>query len=172
MFDALCIYSTRRQSPRSTCYTVCRTNGRSSDGALGKITCCSVRSTALFSRNFPLVEWCSNRWRCFLAQHSDGLARVPDDLLAQVAWQQRREAMHGSSRAAARAQQLEREIRRRSGVATALSAPLLTTLPATSRRWWQLWSRRCDTDIGDVDVIQDILRPCCSRPISLRRYHA
>lgn len=74
--------------------------------------------------------------------HAIGLAMMPDDLLAQVAWQQRREAMHGNRRAAGRAQQLEREIRRRSGVAITLNAPLSTTLPATSRPWWQLWSSR------------------------------
>ena len=74
-----------------------------------------------------------------MEQHSNGLAAMPDDLLAQAAWQQRREAMHGDRSAVGRAQQLEREIRRRSGPATTMDGPLLPIPRPPSRPWWQLW---------------------------------
>lgn len=74
-----------------------------------------------------------------MEQHSDGLAAMSDDLLAQVAWQQRREAMHGDRNAVERAQQLEREIQRRSRVANPTNGPLLPARIPTSRPWWQFW---------------------------------
>jgi hypothetical protein len=80
-----------------------------------------------------------------MEKHSKGLAAMPDDLLAQVAWQQRREAMHGDRSAGGRAQQLEREIRRRSGVATTLSGPLSPILRPPSHPWWQLWDNGSST---------------------------
>lgn len=65
---------------------------------------------------------------------------LTDDALAAVAWQQRREALHGNRSAFGRAHELERELRRRGGLSGTLSAPLTSSSPKSlPRPWWQFW---------------------------------
>lgn len=65
---------------------------------------------------------------------------MPDDVLAQAAWQQRREALHGNRHAFGRAHVLEQELRRRSGYGNPRGVRTAAlNLDSATRPWWQFW---------------------------------
>ena len=68
------------------------------------------------------------------------IEELPDDALAVQAAEWRRRALHGEDNANGRAHLLERELRRRSGALSTLSADLRA--PAERHApWWAFWRR-------------------------------
>jgi hypothetical protein len=70
------------------------------------------------------------------------VSNLSDSALALLAWEKRREALHGNRDAFGVAHELERELRRREGRLTG-PAPLINTMPpgpSTHRPWWRFWS--------------------------------
>jgi len=82
---------------------------------------------------------------CYLSEMTMELTDVSalsDSALAMLAWEKRREALHGNRDAFGVAHELERELRRREGRSTD-AAPLINTMPpgaSTRRRWWRFWN--------------------------------
>jgi hypothetical protein len=65
------------------------------------------------------------------------LEHLSNDELAALATQWRSRALHGDASANGRAHELERELRRRSGVHATVEAPLEPL--ARRARWWFFW---------------------------------
>jgi hypothetical protein len=66
------------------------------------------------------------------------LEHLSDDELAALATQWRTRALHGDASANGRAHELERELRRRTGVRTTVGAPLDPPI-VRHARWWVFW---------------------------------
>lgn len=76
-----------------------------------------------------------------MQQQSIDVSDLTDEALAEAAWLQRREALHGNCRAYGRAHELERELRRRASLFNTDSAPLTPTGGKAPSPWWRLWGR-------------------------------
>ena len=69
------------------------------------------------------------------------VSNLSDSALALLAWEKRREALHGNRDAFGVAHELERELRRREGRPSG-AAPLINMPPdaSTHRPWWRFWN--------------------------------
>lgn len=78
------------------------------------------------------------------AKSLDGreIQRLSDAELAELAWQQRRKALHGDRKAYGIAHELEKELRSREAAvehASVLRPKVEPEPPEQSRRWWQFY---------------------------------
>lgn len=64
---------------------------------------------------------------------------LSDSVLAKMAWERRREALHGDRQAFGAAHELERELRRRDAVYMSGFGSIGPEREPTQRRWWQFW---------------------------------
>ncbi|MDI3381927.1 hypothetical protein ACFPPF_18645 [Xenophilus aerolatus] len=63
---------------------------------------------------------------------------LSDSALARMAWDRRREALHGDRDALRAARELDKELRRRDAI-YASGFGLLRAARAPARAWWQFW---------------------------------
>lgn len=63
---------------------------------------------------------------------------LSDSALARLAWDRRREALHGDRHAFRLAHELEKELRRRDAI-YASAFGVLQPARAADRPWWQFW---------------------------------
>jgi hypothetical protein len=66
-------------------------------------------------------------------------AEMTDEQLAVAIHRHRREALRRTGYLSARANQLERELRRRAGIVSEYGAPLRFSQAQPKRRWWWFW---------------------------------
>ena len=71
------------------------------------------------------------------------VSTLSDSELSVLAWEKRREALHGNRDAFGVAHELERELRRRGGRPTGAAPLVNNTVPpgaSTHRPWWRFWN--------------------------------
>ncbi|HZF84297.1 MAG TPA: hypothetical protein VE084_12395 [Burkholderiaceae bacterium] len=63
---------------------------------------------------------------------------LSDSALARMAWERRREALHGDRHALRAARELDKELRRRDAIYASGFGALMPAR-AAPRAWWQFW---------------------------------
>lgn len=63
---------------------------------------------------------------------------LSDSALARMAWERRREALHGDRHALGAARELDKELRRRDAI-YASGFGLLRSARSPARAWWRFW---------------------------------
>jgi hypothetical protein len=76
-----------------------------------------------------------------MAEGAD-VSALSDSALAKMAWEHRREALHGNRDALVAAHGLELELRRRDAIYMSGFGSLAPDAGARARRWWRFWQRR------------------------------